>query len=175
MLTLLILAFTLISAQSDLDVGKKALLKQDYSAAIKAFTQSIEKEQTPTNLGFRATAFLSISKHANAISDYSLILKLKPDHKQTLINRANAYLAIGLFDNAIEDAVSLNDDSIFKDATSAKADYLRALKSACPDAISLYSNILLISPFFVDARMKRADCYISTNELEMAIGDFSYL
>jgi tetratricopeptide (TPR) repeat protein len=90
---------------------KRALLhlKNDsLSLSIKDINQCIELNNNDTNAWImKGNIFFDAGEYSQAIDAYNLVLMSFPDHLSALVNRADAYVSMALYNEAIKDFKNL--------------------------------------------------------------------
>ena len=147
-------------------------------------------EQSPQDATLfykRATAYFSLSRFENALSDFDSVLELTPDSfPKAHFMRARIYAKDARFadarsaladyqakaptdSSAIEFGLQLRDS----EAAAAKLEgaYKAKLWTACEEAAT---TVLIMAPHAVDIRRKRALCALGGGDYEQALGDLTY-
>ncbi|CAM9637553.1 unnamed protein product [Discosporangium mesarthrocarpum] len=97
-----------LSASALRNGAETALSKGEHDKAIRLFTKVIELEpKNERNFYKRFRVYLSKRKYAEAISDLSRALELKPTYKQALAQRAKLLKIMGQCEGAVRDYASL--------------------------------------------------------------------
>lgn len=90
----------------DKDAGIAASREGDYDTAIRLFTHGLDaatQGERPDLLVMRGFAYQETGQFAQAIDDYTEVLKLKPDAVQVHFRRSIAYREMGEYDRSLAD------------------------------------------------------------------------
>lgn len=111
-------------AQEVFNQGKEYYNKQMYDEAIKEFTKVIviTHNDCPETYVYRGRAYAKKNEFAQAVSDYSLAIKIKRDYTKAYVYRGRAYGAMGDYKKALFDY----EQAIRIDPHNAEAFYNRA-------------------------------------------------
>ena len=147
-------------------------------------------EQSPTDYVLyykRATAYLSLNKHPNALQDFEKVLELtSSSFDKAHLMKARIYAKDGNWTEAKESlelykSNSKGDDSSANELTSQVAEgeaaHKKATKAAraklwtaCEEAAS---TALAVASHSIEIRQQRAECSLAAGDLEMAVGDLT--
>ncbi len=116
--------------------------------------------------------YLAKNEFDDAVTEFSRVLRARPNDKEAYDCRGKAYRAKEEFDRAISDF----DDAIRLDFSYADAYYDRALafasKKEYGKAVLDYNRVTRLSPKFEYAYIKRGIAYHEMNVFDKAIADF---
>jgi len=124
------------TAQQLVEKGQTYLKFHRYKAAVKAFSQAIQKDRNGVSAYLnRAIAWYNLKEYDLAISDYTRAIKTRPDLFEAYLGRAAARFAQGKYRQAIDDYEHiLKRETYHPDANNQ----LAWLLAVCPD--SKYRN-----------------------------------
>ena len=165
------LAFILIfcslqcMAQSKNDLLKEGvdhMEKHEYSKAAKIFEEATRlagEDADFATLANLAYSQLMTGETEKAIANYSKALSLKPGEHAILFQRANAYMRLGMYDNAIEDCTGIVNES--PDNTDAQLTLAHAYceKGDNKRAKELFVNIMTLKPNENNAKLGLTHIY----------------
>jgi len=119
------------TAQQLVEKGQTYLKFHRYKAAVKAFSQAIQKDRNAVSAYLnRAIAWYNLQEYDLAISDYSRAIKARPDLFEAYLGRAAARFAQGKYRQAIDDYKHiLKQEPYHPDANNQ----LAWLLAVCPD------------------------------------------
>ncbi|TPX53800.1 hypothetical protein SeMB42_g00592 [Synchytrium endobioticum] len=133
----------------------------------------------------RAATYLQLGRNEAALSDFTKVLELKPDFTQALLQRGKLLSREGQFTDAVRDLQSYahknpKDTDVsqllmeLKEAQEhVKLAEAALKKNDCENAIQHLSTVLSVATYNVQYRMKRAQCYATRGDAEMASSDYS--
>lgn len=157
------------------------------SFVIHTNKESIEQSPADYLLYYkRATAYFSLTKHPNAITDFDKVIELTSNSfDKAHLMKARMYIKDGLWSEA-RGALKLYSTRVKNDetanellasvtegeiATKKASQSARAkLWTACEEASSA---ALAIASRSVEIRQQRAECSLAAGDLEMAVGDLT--
>ncbi|KAI8898124.1 hypothetical protein BC833DRAFT_526239 [Globomyces pollinis-pini] len=183
MLSIFLLFFSVWANISDsLNEAKRLMGLGKIQDALIHYDKAVELDNTNHLTYFRrATAYLMVGKNEMAIKDFDKVLELKGDNNPARLKRATLLLYQGEFSKALSDlelylSVHGSDEKALEMHQNAQLaqENLMVLKenpSAC-DSEPL-NQILSIAPKFTDILLRRAQCHLLQNDIEMAVGDLS--
>ncbi|KAI0051477.1 TPR-like protein [Auriscalpium vulgare] len=160
-----------------------------FNDAVKAYSDAIELAPTDYALYYkRATAYFSLSRHANAMSDFEQVLNLTSDtFDKAHFMKARIHAKEGRWSDARD---SLKRYQAKQKSDKAAAELLlnvsdgemaakkvqqaqRAkLWTACEEAAT---NALRVASHSVHLRQQRANCALAAGDFEEAVGDMTRL
>ncbi len=117
--------------QELVEKGQTYLKFHRYKAAVKAFSQAIQKDRNAVSAYLnRAIAWYNLQEYDLAISDYTRAIKARPDLFEAYLGRAAARFAQGKYRQAIKDYETiLKQEPHHPDANNQ----LAWLLAVCPD------------------------------------------
>ncbi|KAI0786545.1 hypothetical protein C8Q75DRAFT_799705 [Abortiporus biennis] len=169
--------------------GNALLSAGQYNDAVKAYSEAIELSPADYLLYYkRATAFYSLSRHPQALSDFEQVLSLTNDtFDNANLMKARIYTKEGDFP-AARDAIkkySLKNktDSTVQEilmsiseaemaSKKAKQAMRAKLWTACAESAS---TALATASHSIELRQLRVDCSIASTDVEGAVGDLTRL
>ena len=166
------------------DVADCRMAHDDYTAAIKLYTEAIDLDSNADNYGRRGYAYGLNKDYSHAIEDLTTALKTDPESSVALAERAQFYdssgnhtAAIADYSKVIDKTPVTNDsenDQIFTcaDALNGRGQVYMAMHK--PDlAIEDYTRAIEISPpgSRGEAYQLRAKAYESMNKPDLAKKD----
>lgn len=137
----------------------------------------------------RATAYFSLNKHPSALQDFEKVLELtSSSFDKAHLMKARIHAKDGSWAEAKESlglykSSSKGDDSSANDLgsqiTEGEAAHKKANKAAhaklwtaCEEAAS---TALSVASHSIEIRQQRAECSLAAGDLEMAVGDLTYV
>ncbi|KAG0234974.1 hypothetical protein B0O80DRAFT_409026 [Mortierella sp. GBAus27b] len=175
------------TTQQFLDQASAYLGQGDFNLALQSYDAAID--QDPTNyLSYfkRATTYLTLGRNHQALSDFTTILKLKPDFNQALFQRGKLYAKSGEFGKAKEDlqqyrsSTSSHSEEVDEllaaiDGASVASEQaeMAAKDGKAEECIHILGSAILVAPMYVPFRMQRAECHLVRGEVEEAVNDFN--
>ncbi|KAI0059331.1 TPR-like protein [Artomyces pyxidatus] len=160
-----------------------------FGDAVKAYSEVIEQSPADYALYYkRATAYFSLSRHANALADFEQVLHLTSDtFNQAYLMKARIYAKEGRWSDA-RDAlkkyqVKAKNDQVAMEllldvsdgeAAAKKVQQAQRAKlwTACEESAT---QALRIASHSVALRQQRANCALAAGDYEEAVGDFTRL
>lgn len=152
----------------------------------------LRAEQSPTDYVLyykRATAYLSLNKHPSALQDFERVLELTSgSFDKAHLMKARIHAKDGSWTEAKESlelykSNSKGDDPSANELTSqvteGEAAHKKATKAAraklwtaCEEAAS---TALTVASHSIEIRQQRAECSLAAGDIEMAVGDLTYV
>ena len=149
-------------------------------------------EQSPTDYVLyykRATAYLSLNKHPSALQDFEKVLELtSSSFDKAHLMKARIHAKDGNWTEAKESLESYKSNSKGDDpsaneltskVTEGAAAHKKASKAAraklwtaCEEAAS---TALSVASHSIEIRQQRAECSLAAGDIEMAVGDLTYV
>jgi tetratricopeptide (TPR) repeat protein len=127
--------------------------------ALRDFSASIALRPDPDTLGYRAKQFDASGQSSKAIADYSTVLKIAPQTRWALVQRAIIYSRLGNYPLAIADLdriVALTPDN--SDSYELRAETL--LKAKKPqEALKDATKLIALTPDYTTGYELRAKIY----------------
>ncbi|XP_064638732.1 dnaJ homolog subfamily C member 3-like [Lineus longissimus] len=167
-----------------LQMGKKLLAAGQLADALHHYHQAIEGDPKNYMSYFqRATVYLAIGKSKSALPDLDHVLELKPDFSTARQQRASILLKQGRLKEAAKDYADLVKHDPSNQEAQRQLDLIGPLQDDIEDAkemvennnhvgaIELLSKAIEHSPWDVDLRELRAECYINIGDYFKAIHD----
>ncbi|MEK7995791.1 MAG: tetratricopeptide repeat protein [Planctomycetota bacterium] len=170
-----------MSCVSLIAVGLARYESGDFAGAVARLTDAIKLSTTPAeiidpNMMYYMRGLALFKKGddlAAAISDYTLIIKAKPDHVDAHTNRGACYLKRGMYVNALSDF----DAVLGLRPGSAQAFHNRGVANAMrgePNlAVADFSRVIAMDPKDPLTYYERAMAYRFLGDLNAAILDYS--
>lgn len=159
------------------NIAFQAVENGNYKEAVKYYTLIIG--QNPDDLtkiivyNNRGIAHQNLGMNSEAISDYSMVLKLDPEHPFAYNHRGNAYHAAGNHELALQDyskAISIKPD--YADAYYNRGnEYL--IVEDFEKAIYDFSKTIELNPNDAEAFNHRGAAYLASGKKAMAKKDFA--
>ena len=149
-------------------------------------------EQSPTDYVLyykRATAYYSLNKHPNALQDFEKVLELTSNtFDKAHLMKARIHAKDGSWTEAKESlelyksnpkSESSSIKELDSQITEGEAAHKKAtqaarakLWTACEEAAS---TALSVASYSLEIRQQRAECSLAAGDLEMAVGDLTYV
>lgn len=171
----LLIAATLFSCSgsSDINPGDAAFNKEDYSAAVLGYTESLQTNPTDLDLLFgRGRAYQELGKLPEAQADFEQALNLDPKNFQVLLSLATIELEQKSYASALLYATKAEEIS----GAPAMASFLkgRALHQlGMPeDALKAYGNAIQVDRNFGQAYLNRGLLKVALERTKQACEDF---
>jgi DnaJ family protein C protein 3 len=137
----------------------------------------------------RATAYFSLSKHPSALQDFEKVLELTSgSFDKAHFMKARIHAKDGSWTEAKESLESYKSSSkgdesptneLTSQITEGEAAHKKATKAAraklwtaCEEAAS---TALSVASHSIEIRQQRAECSLAAGDLEMAVGDLTYV
>ena len=137
----------------------------------------------------RATAYLSLNKHPSALHDFEKVLELtSSSFDKAHLMKARIHVKDGNWTEAKESLESYKSNSKGGDSsaeeltsqiTEGEAAHQKANKAAraklwtaCEEAAS---TALSVASHSIEIRQQRAECSLAAGDIEMAVGDLTYV
>ncbi|KAI1316880.1 hypothetical protein EDD11_009370 [Mortierella claussenii] len=174
------------TTQQYLDQATSFLGKGEYNLALQSYDAAIDRD--PSNyLSYfkRAATYLTLGRNNQALADFTIILKLKPDFGQALLQRGKLYARAGEFVKAKDDLESYlkgsQGDTEVPELISTIDEASKALtlaetavkKGQMEECVHILGSAILVAPLYVPFRMQRAECHLARGEVEEAVNDFN--
>jgi DnaJ family protein C protein 3 len=152
----------------------------------------LRTEQSPTNYVLyykRATAYYSLNKHPSALQDFEKVLELtSSSFDKAHLMKARIHAKDGNWTEAKDSLESYKSSSksentpveeLNSQITEGEAAHKKAtqaarakLWTACEEAAS---TALSVASHSLEIRQQRAECSLAAGDLEMAVGDLTYV
>lgn len=153
--------------------GNEAYKKEDYAAAIEAFTAVLElDDERELVFNNRGMAYMNQGSYEKAVADFSSAIKINDKEDVYFYNRGLTYLAQEKWSEAEKDftqALSLRTDVIYY---ISRGDARKALGEA-DKAIEDYGEALAQEPGNMIALNNRGALYFAAGDYEKAIADYT--
>ncbi|KAJ2935581.1 hypothetical protein H1R20_g1514, partial [Candolleomyces eurysporus] len=169
-----------------------------FGEAVRAYSEAIEQSPTDYLLYYkRATAYMSLQRHPNALEDFDKVLSLTSNTFDSAhLQKARIYMKEGLFSSARHslstylkakstssspnyhgreaEVEALEKDIMEGDQLREKVEKERRaqLYAACVDTAGL---ALKVASHSVEIRTWRAECALASGDIESAVGDLTRL
>ncbi|EPZ35870.1 TPR-like protein [Rozella allomycis CSF55] len=163
--------------------AQQALRQRDYQKALRNYREILELENNNSAALFsRATVYQNMGRYEDAMSDLDSLLVQNPDFESAIFLKAKINLKIGEFSKAQEELEKLKDTEENRELlktvhdTSEAWDYVqnnKSIDSKRNEIIEKLSEIIRISPAFLEPRRLRVDLNIKDKKFENAIPDLS--
>jgi tetratricopeptide (TPR) repeat protein len=161
----------------DAKAGRLALQHGDYDEAIRLYSRAIEsgdlsQDDLASAHESRGYAYDHKGQYDEAIADYDVAIRLKPDDAWAYSNRGNAYNKKGEHDRAIADfdtAIRLKPDDAGLYTNRGNA---FSVKGQQDRAITDYDAAIRLKPDFASAYLGRGNAYNQKGEYDQAISDY---
>ena len=157
-----------------LDRADKLLALGKSGDALGLFTQAIDRDSGNYLTYFkRATVYLTVSRHKQALADLAKALDLKPDFEAAKVQRGKTLTAIGSWDEA-EKALSTDKAALgeLKSAKAAGVKASRALeKGDAAQCVEQSTSAITVAPSSTTLRLLRAKCLLRQGQSDDAISD----
>ena len=161
------------SAKTVYQQGRTAIERDDYTAALRHFTQAIQLDPHLAEAWVsRAWVYNQLDRPNEEIADLTRFLQLAPDDAEAYCNRGAAYARTGRFKNALADAdkaVAL--DPKLADAWATRA-WIHSEMAQPAKAVADYTHALQLAPDDTTSIANRAKCLRALGENSRAIADF---
>ncbi|BFZ56304.1 hypothetical protein PYCC9005_003349 [Savitreella phatthalungensis] len=156
----------LAKADRLLAVGKSA-------DALTLFSEAIERGERDNYLTFfkRATAYLSVHRHAQALADLTAALELKPDFAAARTQRAKTYAATAQWDEALRDSTGLTVVEIKAARKAQQAAEAAEAKNDSHKCVHEATQAINVASSSHTLRLLRARCQLRLGFADEAIGD----
>ncbi|KLT38408.1 hypothetical protein CC85DRAFT_281216 [Cutaneotrichosporon oleaginosum] len=166
--------------------GNTLLAQGAYADAARAYSEAIASDPSYANYYKRATAYLSLGRHASALADFDAILSLNPEFAQAHFQKAKIYAQDGAFDAAARELALFHKskrDDASAELAHAVAGALAASKAAEADAarqkwdacVDHATQALKVAPNSGALRALRARCETARGHVDGAYADLSRL
>lgn len=174
------------STQEYLSSAQQFISNGNLNQALSTYSEAITND--PNNYLIyirRAILYLNVGKTENAIDDFSNILNINPDFDQAYIKRGKLYFQLAKFDLAKNDLEKYQQyhpedqesNTMINEIDEAQELIKHAKKEIksknYEKSIEYLTKVIQYCPQNVEIRKLRAESYLSINQKEMAIGDFS--
>ena len=162
------------TAKAAVERGNALLDKEDYPAAIAAFSEALrlDPKSVPACLG-RGTGYRNLDKFDKALVDFNEALRLEPKNSEAHRGRGAVYGSKKDFANALAEC----DEAIRCDPKNSAAYRTRGNVHADIDeldrAITDYNQAIRLNPKDAWAYYDRAGAESNKGEIDKAIADFS--
>ena len=154
--------------------GIASLEKQDYDAAVAAFTEAIRVNPKSADAFYkRGSAYARKGDSGKAVADYTEAIRLDPKYVAAYINRGAAYERNGAHDKAIPDyteAIRLNPNDALPYCNRGAAYMMKGDREI---AVADYTKAIRLNPKDDTAYYNRGLAYADGRQYDKAIGDFS--
>jgi len=170
------------SVREHLDQGTQLLRTGNLGEALNHYHAAVEGD-AKNYLAYyqRATVFLALGRHKQALSDFDTVIRLKPDFHHAKSERGTVLMKQG----KVEDARAQFTELLNADPEKAQAGLsdLPVLEQAIEDgdeyfensdfatAIDHYDHAIDIAKWDTSLREKRAEAYLKIGNIINAIGD----
>ncbi|KAJ3013858.1 DnaJ sub C member 3 [Thoreauomyces humboldtii] len=174
------------TTKSLLDDAKAHLAAGRHNEALDSFDAALGQDPANYLTYFRrATVYLSLGRISSAVKDFDKVLSIRPSHHPALLQRAKLLARQGSMDAAVIDLtqyVSLAATDVeakellaaYQDAGVQAVEGERLAAAGQHEAAIPHLTVALQSmTHAIPLRALRAQCYLSTNEKEMAIADLT--
>ncbi|EJD00714.1 TPR-like protein [Fomitiporia mediterranea MF3/22] len=161
------------------------LTSGQFNDAVKAYSEAIEQSPTDYILYYkRATAYYSLSRHPNALADFDKVLELTGgSFDKALLMQGRIHAQEGSW-SAARDALKRYSSRVKNDAsagdlmfevTEGEAAEKKATQSKrsgnYQECVAAATEALRIASHSGDLRELRADCALSSSDVQQAVGD----
>ncbi|KAL7423248.1 Tetratricopeptide repeat and J domain-containing co-chaperone dnj1 [Cryptotrichosporon argae] len=189
LLALSLAALGVLADQSAADYaqdGNRLLAAGSYVEAARAYGSAIEIDpDSYVNYYKRATAYLSLGRHAAALDDFDAILRLNPGFSQAHLQKAKILAKEGEFEMARAELKAYGKgkaeeaDQLAESMTAAIAAEKAATKAyaskAYPACVEHATRALEAGPNAVRLRELRIECATALGDADAVYGDLSRL
>lgn len=171
-----------LSVSEHLEQGTQLLRSGSLGEALNHYHAAVEGD-TKNYLAYyqRATVYLALGRHRQALADFDTIIKLKPDFYRAKSDRANVLLKQG----KIEEARAQYSAILAVDADNAEPGLreipvlVEAIEGGdaamdnndFANAVDFYDKAIDIAKWDISLREKRSDAYLKLGNIINAIGD----
>ena len=153
-------------------LGKVQSASGDSSNAINSFSKAIRLDSTIIEAYFcRGNIYFAKKMYDDALKDYLMTEKLRPDYRDNLNNLAFLYSETGKMDDAIlyySKAISIKPTIYLYQRRATCYSYLKKYAEALED----YNRTIEINAFLAEPYFNRGVCYFYVNQLEKACADW---
>lgn len=160
--------------------GNDMLSRGKTSDALTIFTNAIQKDNSNYLTYYkRATTYLAMSRYSAALSDFTQVLKLKPDFPAALSQRGKVMSSLGQWDAALADLTALGDRSAavvaLQSARKAASTAEKSLESGALQACVEQATIAITTASASSSlRRLRARCQVMQGDADSAIADLVF-
>lgn len=159
-----------------LDRADKLMALGKSNDALGLFSQAIDRDSGNYLTYFkRATVYLAVSRHRQALADLARALDLKPDFQAAKVQRGKTLTAIGSWDDAEKALGVAGDKAALGEVKAARAAGVKAAaaldKGDAAVCVEQATTAIGVATSSAPLRMLRAKCLLRQGQSEDAVSD----